>query len=168
MTRRTKADTEPRVTQWADQHYAGITARVTMQSIGDVADRLPEVLARLADAGLEPAAAPFLRYHVIDMDTELEVEVGVPVDRPVPGTGPVRPGVLPAGRYVTVTHVGHPDELVAVTASLLAWAEREGLELDVERTERGERWGARVELWHSGPEGSDATSSVTELAFRLA
>ncbi len=40
-------------------------------------------------------------------------------------------GVLPAGRDATVTHVGHPDELIAVTAALLDWAAWQGLEWDV-------------------------------------
>ena len=40
-------------------------------------------------------------------------------------------GVLPAGRYATVTHVGHPSELMGVTKSLLDWAAGQGLTWDM-------------------------------------
>jgi len=45
------------------------------------------------------------------MMRELEVEAGVPVAVAVHGDAQVSSGVLPAGRYATLTHVGHPGEL---------------------------------------------------------
>jgi hypothetical protein len=49
------------------------------------------------------------------------------VRRPVLRLVAVRAGTLPAGRYVTVSEVGHPDRLVDVTADLLRWAADAGL-----------------------------------------
>jgi hypothetical protein len=37
--------------------------------------------------------------------------------------------VLPTGRYATLTHVGHPSELMAATKALLDWAAEQGLTL---------------------------------------
>ncbi|GAA2755571.1 GyrI-like domain-containing protein [Actinopolymorpha rutila] len=165
---------DPRVVERPEQPYAGITSRVTMNTMNEIADRMPEIFARLAERGVAPASAPFFRYHVIDMERELEVEVGVPVaapvtDDPVTDSGPIRAGVLPAGKYVTLTHVGHPDQLVEVTARLLAWAADRDLVFDVEKTERGDRWGSRLEIWHTNPaEEPDPAKWETELAFRLA
>ena len=59
---------------------------------------------------------------------KLEVEAGVPTTAVLPGDGEVLSDVLPAGRYVTVTHVGHPDELIDVTTEFLAWAQTRQLE----------------------------------------
>ncbi len=48
--------------------------------------------------GITPAGRRFLRYHVIDMAGEMDIEVGAPVATPLPGDDRVRPGLLPAGR----------------------------------------------------------------------
>ncbi|MGI5130372.1 GyrI-like domain-containing protein [Pseudonocardia sp. CA-107938] len=151
------------------QPYVGITAPVTMSSIAVVADRIPELFAHLAAHGAPPAGAPFLRYHRIDMESELIVEAGVPVATAVPGAGDIRPGTLPAGRYATVLHTGHPDELVAVTGHLLDWAKRQDLEFDCRPTPEGEVWGCRLETYLTDPrEVPDLHRWQTELAFRLA
>ncbi len=169
MSTQTNNVADPRVVERPEQPYAGITGTVTMTTFNEIADRFPEIFARLADRGVEPAAAPFFRYHVIDMERELQIEIGVPVAAPVADDGPVRAGVLPAGKYVTLTHVGHPDQLVEVTAELLKWAADQNLAFDVEKTERGDRWGSRLEILHTNPaEEPDPAKWRTELAFRLA
>lgn len=77
--------------------------------------------------------------------------------------------MLPAGRYATVTHTGHPDELIAVTGALLEEGAARGLTWDATETERGTRWGCRLELLLTNPaEQPDTSKWETELAFRLA
>lgn len=140
-----------------------------MRTIPEIADRVPDVFGWLATRGIEPAGAPFLKFNVIDMERELEIEAGVPVDSAIEGDGTVFAGELPAGRYVTVTHLGHPDELIDVTAALLAWADQRGLAWDAADTPAGRRWGARLEIYHTNPmEEPDLNKWTTELAFRLA
>ena len=78
-------------------------------------------------------------------------------------------GVLPAGRYATVTHVGHPSELMEVTKALLEWAAAQGLTWDVSAADGGERWGSRLEIYLTDPgEEPDMSKWQTQLAFRLA
>jgi effector-binding domain-containing protein len=162
----------PRIEHRPAQPYLAIAGSVTMQNIPAIADRMPEVFEFLAKRGIEPAGPPFFRYHLIDMARELEIEVGVPVaadDAAVTDGGEVRAGTLPAGRYATVTHVGPYDELVGATADLLAWADREGLRWDKTGIPQGERWGCRLEIYHTDPqEEPDPAKYATELAFRLA
>jgi effector-binding domain-containing protein len=160
---------QPRITHRPEQPYAAIRGVVTMRTIGAIADRLPEVFGWLGARGVEPAGAPFFRYDRIDMDTTLEIEVGVPVATPVAGEGDVLAGVLPAGRYAVLAHTGHPDELIGVTARLLEWAEGEGLEWDVRESPDGDRWGCRLEHYLTDPaEQPDMAKWDVELAFRLA
>jgi effector-binding domain-containing protein len=159
----------PRIVERADQPYVAVGGLVTMQTIGEIADRLPEVLGWLGARGIEPAGAPFLRYNRIDMERQLEVEAGVPVAAAAPSDGEVLAGVLPAGRYATVTHVGHPDGLVAATAALLDWAAEQGLAWDVTGTPEGQRWGCRLEVYKTDPaEQPEMAKWETELLFRLA
>jgi hypothetical protein len=106
------------------------------------------------------------------MERELLVEAGIPVTSPVKlgdADGGVRTETLPGGRFVTTTYVGHPDGLIDATAELLQWAETQGLEWDVKQDGPGERWGCRLEIYHTDPrEQPDMNAWRTELAFRLA
>lgn len=160
---------EAEITQRTAQPYAGISSWVTMASIGSVADRIPEIFGWLGARGIAPAGPPFFRYHIIDMERQLQVEAGVPVAAAVENDGDVRAGTLPAGRFVVVTHTGAPDTLYAATAELLAWAEERGLAWDVSETDEGEHWGCRVEFYLTDPaEQPDLSKWQTQLAFRLA
>jgi len=162
-------ETEPEITQRAAQPYAGIRARIMMAAIGSVADRIPEIFGWLGRRGIAPAGPPFFRYHVVNMEGQLEVEAGVPVASAVQDDGAIRAGTLPAGRFAVMTHTGAPDTLVAATAELLDWAEGHGLAWDVTRTEAGVKWGCRVEFYLTNPaEQPDASRWQTQLAFRLA
>jgi effector-binding domain-containing protein len=115
-----------------------------MFSIGELA-RHGRVSVWLGVRGLAPAGAPFFKYNFIDMTRELEVEAGVPVAAAVDGDGEVSgvvSGVLPAGRYATLTHQGHPSELLRATKALLDWAAGQALSWDASPDGSGERWGA--------------------------
>jgi hypothetical protein len=111
----------PTIEHRAEQAYVGARAAITMATFHVIADRMPAMFGRLAEQGVAPAGAPFFRYRVIDMERELVVEAGIPVGSAVHVDGDLFTEVLPAGRYVTLSHIGHPDELVGVTAGLLHW-----------------------------------------------
>ena len=146
-----------------------ISAHVTMRELGEVAHRIGDVFGWIASHGLAPAGAPFFKYIVIDMERQLEVEVGVPVQAVVDGDDQVISGVLPAGRFATVIHVGPPDSLMGATAALLDWAADQSLRWDMTVGDDGEHWGARLENYLTDPgEQPDMTKWETELAFRLA
>jgi effector-binding domain-containing protein len=158
---------EPRIVTQEARPYVGVRGVVTMDSIPEIADRFPEVFGWLNERGVLPAGAPFLKYNLIDMQRQLEIEAGVPVEEGVSGDDRVFAGVLPAGRYATVTHVGHPAALVDVTAALLEWAAKEGLAWDMRETPEGQRWECRLESYLSEPD-VPMENWETELAFRLA
>ncbi len=163
---------EPVVVTREAQHCVAVRRCVTMQTFDEVVDRIPEILGRLAERGVAPAGPPFLRYLVIDMARELEVEAGVPVADTVEieaDDGDLQAGVLPAGRYVTLAQHGHPDALEGVTAELLVWADGQGLVWDSAPTPQGDRWGCRLECYLTDPrEEPDMDRWTVELAFRLA
>ena len=120
--------------------------------------------------GVAPAGAPFWRYLIIDMEAKLEIDVAVPVATAMTGDGRIIADVLPAGRYAVLVHTGPYDDLIEVTAVLLAWAEEKGLVWDKWSTgPRGEGWRARIETYFTDPtEEPDPAKWETELAFKLA
>jgi effector-binding domain-containing protein len=161
----------PEIVTRAEQPYVAIRGHVSMAELGAFAVRTGEVFAWLGSRGLTPAGPPFLKYNVIDMMRQLEVENGVPLTAPADATGDgeVISGLLPAGRYATVTHVGHPSELAGATKALLDWAAGQGLTWDMSPGETGERWGSRLEFYLTDPrEEPDMSKWITQLAFKLA
>jgi effector-binding domain-containing protein len=160
----------PEIETRTEQPYAALRARVPMDGIAAFAVRTGEVFGWLGARGLTPTGGPpFLKFNVIDMARELEIENGVPVTAPVDGDDLVVAGVLPAGRYATVTHTGHPSELVEVTGALLDWGAEQGLTWDISPSEDGDRWSARLEFYLTDPrEEPDMSKWQTQLAFRLA
>jgi len=160
----------PEIVDRVDQPYVAVQKLVTTDTIPEIADRFGEVFGWLAERGIAPVDTPFFRYNVIDMEANhLDMEAGVPVDAVVSGEGDIIAGVLPGGRYVTVTHTGHPSELVGVTARLLEWAHERKLSWDMVDMPSGERWGCRLELLLTDPnEQPDMSLWETRLQFRLA
>ena len=160
---------EPTIVHRSEQLYVGRRESITMTEFARVADHLPQMFGSLAERGVAVTGAPFFRYRVIDMSAELVVDAGIPVATPPPVEEPTFVDALPAGRYATITHIGHPDELMAVTGRLLDWAQREGLTWDVTPTPSGEIWGCRVEQLMTNPaDEPDMHKWETVLLFRLA
>jgi len=158
----------PEVTGRPGQPYMAVKAQVTMQTISAIADRIAEVFGWLGARGVAPAGPPFLKYNVIDMARQLEIEAGVPVAAPVDGDGAVFSAVLPAGRYATLMHVGHPSGLVGATATLLEWASEQGLAFDMVERDGAEHWAGRLEIYLTDPsQEPDMDKWETQLAFKL-
>lgn len=159
----------PQIIEIPERYYVGIRATITMTTFNVVADRLGEIFAWLAGRGVAPDGGPFFRFLVIDMEGDLLVEAGVPVAVPMAGEGDVFAGVLPAGRYVTETHFGHPDQLIGVVGAVRGWAKEQELAFDMTTEADGEHWGSRLEIYKTHPEEQpDMNKWETEIQFRLA
>ncbi|WP_305786697.1 GyrI-like domain-containing protein [Symbioplanes lichenis] len=160
---------EPSIVERPAQVYAGRRESIVMTEFARVADHLPGMFGWLGERGVTPVGAPFFRYRVIEMAAELVVEAGIPLAAPIEVAEPVFVDEVPAGRYVTLTHIGHPDELVGVTAGLLDWARERDLIWDMTPTPTGEVWTARLEVLMTNPaEQPDMHQWETVLLFKLA
>lgn len=128
-----------------------------------------EVFGWLGARGIAPAGPPFLKYNVIDMARQLEIEAGVPVAALVDGDDTVFSAVLPKGRYATLIHAGHPAGLYDATARLLEWASEQGLAFDMSERDGSEQWAGRLEIYFTDPsQEPDMDRWETQLAFKLA
>jgi effector-binding domain-containing protein len=170
LTRRDEVLTDPKIVERDEQPYMGIRTSVTMQGIsGFIDESFPEVFAYLEARGVQPTGAPLVRYNLIDMERQLEIEVGVPVADALPGDGRIFAAVLPAGRYGTLTHVGPYDGLIDANAALQRWAEEQGLVWAMSETEEGDRFESRVEVYLTDPGSEpDPEKWETEVAYLLA
>jgi len=160
---------EPRIVQRPAQPYAAIRGEISMQTIPAIADRIPELIGRLAERGVAPAGPPFLKYDTFGPGDELVVEAGIPVNVSDQDEDPVRYDVLPSGRFALLTHQGHFDGLADATRDLLDWADEQDLTWDVSYADDREVWACRLEIYHTDPrEEPDPDNWRTDLLIRLA
>lgn len=162
--------TIPVIQEQAAKQYGYITYVIPMRDMKKPADEgFPKLFGWLARHGIEPTGAPFYNYRRIDMADTLEVEAGVPVERPSVGDDSVRFGELPAGRYVAVTHTGHYDKLYDATAMLIGWAKERGIAWDMSTQPDGDHFACRLEIYETDPsEEPDPEKWVTRLLFKIA
>jgi effector-binding domain-containing protein len=158
---------QPQVQARAAQPYAGIPATVTMDTISTAVDSgFAELFGWLASHGIASAGPPFIRYLVVDMAGDLQIELGVPVSAPIAGSGRIKPGVLPAGRYAVLRHTGPYDGLAASNGALQQWAADQGLRFDTSDTAQGSAWGGRVEHYLTDPsQEPDPAKWETDVAY---
>jgi effector-binding domain-containing protein len=113
--------TEPKVENRGAQPYVAIRTQAIMQALDTaIPQGLGEVFAWLAQQGVAPAGAPFVRYLVIDMEALLDMEVGVPIANALSGDDRICAGVLPAGRYASLVYTGI-DNGIQANWALLKW-----------------------------------------------
>jgi len=160
---------EPQIQARAAQHYAAVPATVAMDGLAAaVDDAFPELFAWLAGQGIAPSGPPLIRYLVIDMAGELQIELGVPVAAPVTASGRIRAGALPEGRYAVLRHTGPYNGLVASNAALLQWAQDNGVRIDTWDTPRGTAWRGRAEHYLTDPsQEPDPAKLETDVAFLI-
>ena len=161
--------TEPKVESRGEQHYMGIRTQVPMKGMSKaIRQLLSEVFAWLEKKGVSPAGPPFIRFHVIDMEALMDIELCVPVAHALEGDGRVSPGVLPAGEYASLMYTGVRNGIKA-NGALLNWGAEQGLVWDKWDTDKGDAFGGRAEFFLTDPaEEPDQAKWKTEVAIRLA
>jgi effector-binding domain-containing protein len=92
------------------------------QELGQAYQALFQYLGQLGEA---PADAPFAGYFNMDMEA-LDVEMGVPVTKPLAGKGEIKAGSIPAGRQVHCLYKGSYSQLEAVYADINKWMNENG------------------------------------------
>jgi effector-binding domain-containing protein len=101
----------------------------THSSVQDLPQMLGQCFGRVAqylgELGEQPADAPFVAYYNMDMEN-LDLEIGFPVARELPGKEDIQPGVIPAGKSGVCTYTGPYPEMAPAYDALTAWVEQEG------------------------------------------
>jgi effector-binding domain-containing protein len=136
---------EPRIDYRTQKPYMGIPTQVPRKGMFKVVDKLRrEMSIWLKRQGDDPAGPPFLRYHVIDMAGEMDIEVGIPVATALTGDGRVSAAVLPEGQYASVTYVGNG---FTGNKTLIEWAKAQGITWDRWEDPKGDAFRSRCETY---------------------
>jgi effector-binding domain-containing protein len=159
--------TLPRILSFAAQP---VLVRHAALSMADLDSAGPAALDTVADwmtrHGIAPAGPGFFRYDLINMAGRMGMAFGYPVAPGTTGQGEIVAETLPAGRYISVLHHGHPDELYDATIMLIEWSKVRQVDWDAEDTAEGDRFAARLELFNRA-EGDPSDDWITEIRIRL-
>jgi len=124
------------------QPTLAIHTRAAVQDLPAVfGDAFGAVMQHLGQIGEHPAGMPYAAYRNMDMQ-DLDLEIGFPVSRPLPGAGRVQPGEIPGGRWATVMHIGPYDQIGAAWGRLTAAIALNGMTIA----------GPAYEFYYDGPE----------------
>jgi effector-binding domain-containing protein len=139
----------PRFVDRPDLSYLGI--RLVTPFRGFLAQRdalLKELTGWLRERDIADIGPFFLRLNVVDMDGDMDIEVGAITPAAQPGDGRVLAGTLPAGRYATLTY---RDHALRANRALLEWIAGEGIELDRVTRPEGDHFACRYEAYRTDP-----------------
>ncbi len=158
---------QPGIYQRSDEHYLGIRTQTPFKGMFTVIDKhlFRELRTWMQQEGVQPAGAPFFRYYVINMEGEMDVEVGIPVATALSGSGRVCPGVLPGGRYASLVYIGTG---YTGNGALTRWAIENGHAFDQWEVPQGTAFRARYERYLTDPQIQPLKSKwEVEVAVRL-
>ena len=139
----------PRIVERPQQDYLGIRVVTPFRGMLSTRNELIDELASwLREQSVDDIGPFFLRLHVIDMSGPMDLEVGVVTSTVVAGDARVRPAVLPAGQYATLTHRNHS---LRANKALLAWVAAQDIALDRRDGADGDHFACRYEAFRTDP-----------------
>lgn len=116
------------LTEQEAQPVLSIRTRTAVENLPLViGESYGKIMRHLGEIGEQPAGAPYTAYYNLDMQ-DLDVEMGFPVARPLPGKDEIKPGEIPRGRYVSCMYKGVYSGMEQPYNEMFKWVEKNGFE----------------------------------------
>lgn len=114
------------ITEQKEQPVLSVRTRTSAGSLSQACGKAyGAVYQALGEQGQSPAGIPFVAYYNMDM-ADLDVEIGVPVAKPIPGRGEVIQSVIPAGKQASCVYKGPYGQIGPAYDALGAWITEQG------------------------------------------
>ncbi len=112
-----------------DPHPAvTIKSRVNVEQLPDVfASSFESLVEYLEEIGEDIAGPPFAIYYNVEMD-DLDVEMGLPVTRAIPGRGNITSREIGIQKAASTIHTGPYEEIESAYIALAEWMNDNGHE----------------------------------------
>lgn len=112
-----------------------IRTRASVRQLGRVlGPSLAAVLEHLSELGETPAGPSFAAYYNNDM-ADLDVGIGFPVAKALPGKGEIQAGEIPTGKYATCLYTGPYSHIQAAYAALTQFVQDNHVEVTIQAYE---------------------------------
>lgn len=158
---------EPKIEHREEKLYMGIRTIAPFKGMFAEVDKLIKELGKWVKQNRIADEGPFfLRYHVIDMNGPMDIEVGFVVSEHLPlGDERVKPGVLPSGNYAILTYSGSG---MSGNKALIGWAKDNNVTWDRWDNATGDAFRCRYEAYLTAPRLQPRKSQGVELAIKIA
>jgi effector-binding domain-containing protein len=114
------------------------------------------ILNNLGETDGKCIGAPYVAYYNMDMD-DLDIEIGFPVSKTLPGKGEVQTGEIPAGKQATCLYVGPYNKIEPAYGALMKYIQEKGLTPT----------GVAYEFYLNDPGETPENELQTKIAFPL-
>jgi len=134
-----------------------IRTRTSVQNLPQLFGKSYGAIAQhLAQLGQYPAGAPFAAYYNMDMQS-LDVELGFPVPKELPGKDDIKPGRISGGKFAVVLHTGPYSEVALAYDALTKWVAEKRYEVT----------GVAYEVYLNDPSQTKPEDLKTQVMFPL-
>ena len=145
------------LTEQKAQPVLSIRTRTTVEELSNlIGSSYCKIMDYLKELGEEIVDAPFTAYHNLDMQ-DLDVEMGFPVAKHLPGKGEILPREIPGGRFVSGMYKGSYKGMERPYAEMAAWIADNGHEAT----------GVSYEYYYNSPEDIPENELLTRIAMPL-
>ena len=148
---------ECRVMEQPYQPTLSIRTRSAVEQLPQVlGSSFSEIISYLTELGETPAGPPYAAYYNMDMQN-LDIEIGIPVARELPGQDKIQASGIPGGQVATCLHLGPYGAIEPAYKALSAWVAAEGLSVT----------GVAVETYLTDPPRTAPEQLQTQILFPL-
>lgn len=140
------------------QPVMSIRARTPVQNLPMVLGKaFGDVATYIGEQGQQPQGPPFVAYYNMNME-DLDIEIGFPVLKKLPGKGEVKASEIPAGKVATCVYTGpYGEEMKAAYEALAKRVEEKGLVPT----------GIVYEIYFNSPMDTPPAELQTKIVFQL-
>ncbi len=145
------------VKEQAAQPTLAVRTRVSVQELPQALGQTYGAIAQyLGEQGACPAGPPFVAYYNMDMD-DLDVEIGFPVAKALPGRDEIQAGEIPGGKMATCLYTGPYEGIEPAYEALSQFVAENG----------HEPTGVAYEMYLSDPDETAPQDLQTQILFPL-
>lgn len=106
------------------QLVLSVRTRTPVEKLPDLIGREYQKIFRyMQEFGEVPSGAPFVGYFNMDMN-DLDIEIGFPVSKALPGNKEINSSQIPAGTYATMIYTGPYGGLKEAYRELSEWLQK--------------------------------------------
>ncbi len=139
------------------QPTLSIRVRTTLENLPQtIGHGFGTVAQYLGEIGQPPAGAPYVAYYNMDM-SDLDIEIGFPVGKKLPGKGEIKASRIPGGKMGTCLYTGPYQEMPAAYEALTKLLAEKGLEPT----------GIVYEAYYNSPMDTEPSKLQTFILFPL-
>lgn len=140
-----------------EQPVLSIRTRTVVENLPKaIGEAYGKIMRYMGELGEPPAGVPYTAYYNLDMK-DLDVEMGFPVARVLPGQGEVNAGAIPAGRYATCMYKGPYKQMEEPYNEIFKWMAENGYEPA----------GVSYEYYYNSPEEVPESELLTKIAIAI-